>query len=33
MFLPITAKELEILGWERPDITLFTSDGYRISAR
>jgi hypothetical protein len=29
MFLPTTAKELEILGWERSDIILITDDGYR----
>lgn len=28
MFLPTTAKELEILGWERPDIILITGTGY-----
>ena len=28
MFLPTTAKELEILGWEQLDIILITGDGY-----
>jgi len=28
MFLPTTAKELEILGWDQPDIILITGDGY-----
>ena len=28
MFLPTTAKEIEILGWDRPDIILITGDSY-----
>ena len=28
MFLPVTRKEMEERGWERPDFVLVTGDAY-----